>query len=138
MPSAEGHGRARARVVEFLNSYFAFDVTEVVVDMTHPPSELVKPFDQALTPRARAGVQGFSADLVGFWVLWQAEGGFEGLRRFGMSDATIWRRIRAFRDAFGAHPDDFELPGVSVDLGEYWLDPRWGPSMGHFGWGAVD
>ena len=80
-------------------------------------------WDRAATPHGRWGVVGFSPDLVGFWVLWHAEGGFEGLRRLGMSETTIWRRVRAFRDAFGAHPDDYEFPGITIDLERYWYHP---------------
>jgi hypothetical protein len=68
---------------------------------------------------------------VGFWVLWHAEGGFEGLRNLGMSETTIWRRVKSFRDAFGEHPDDFKLPGVSVDLEGYWLHPDGHGFMGN-------
>lgn len=87
------------------------------------PPQVLEDFAGLVTPYARWNVQGFSTELVGFWVLWQAEGGFEGLRNLGMSEATIWRRVRAFRDAFGQHPDDFELPGVVVDLDAYWNHP---------------
>jgi hypothetical protein len=34
----------------------------------------------------------------------------------GMSRASIYRRIKLFRVAFGAHPDEFEMPGIALDL----------------------
>ena len=34
----------------------------------------------------------------------------------GMSRASIYRRIKLFRIAFGAHPDEFEMPGITLDL----------------------
>lgn len=57
--------------------------------------------------------------LVGFWVLWHAEGGEPGLLRLGVSRATIYRKIKAFREAFGQHPDVFDFPGVTVDPAAY-------------------
>ena len=59
---------------------------------------------------------GSIVDLVGFWAVWHLEGGFEGLQRMGMSRASIYRRIKLFRIAFGAHPDEFEMPGITLDL----------------------
>ena len=53
---------------------------------------------------------------VRLWVVWHLEGGFEGMQRMGMSRASIYRRIKLFRIAFGAHPDEFEMPGITLDL----------------------
>ena len=123
MPTADGHGRARAAMLEFFESFFHFEVPWTELDNWEE-------LDRSLVPFARKIAKGFSADLVGFWVLWHAEGGFEGLQRFGMSDSTIWRRVKAFRDAFGEHPDDFVFPGLSIDLGRYWLDEEGHGSIG--------
>jgi hypothetical protein len=60
-----------------------------------------------------------ATDMVGFWVLWHLEGGFEGMRRIGMSRATIYRRIKMFRLALGAHPDEFVMPGITLDVAAY-------------------
>ena len=60
-----------------------------------------------------------ATDLIGFWVLWHLEGGFEGMRRLGMSRATIYRRIKMFRTAMGVHPDEYEMPGVTLDVAAY-------------------
>ena len=70
----------------------------------------------AVKPLVRKYAAGSVVDLVGFWAVWHLEGGFEGLRRMGMSRASIYRRIKLFRVAFGAHPDEFEMPGVTLDL----------------------
>ncbi len=60
-----------------------------------------------------------AVDLFGFWLVWHLEGGFEGLRQAGMSRSAIYRRVRLFRKAFHAHPDEFEMPGVTLDLKAY-------------------
>jgi hypothetical protein len=70
----------------------------------------------ALRPLVRKYAAGSIVDLVGFWAVWHLEGGFEGLLRMGMSRASIYRRIKLFRIAFGAHPDEFEMPGITLDL----------------------
>lgn len=62
-------------------------------------------------------------DLTGFWLLWHLEGGFEGLRKMGMSRASIYRRIKLFRMAMGVHPDEYQMPGVSLDIAAYHRGP---------------
>jgi hypothetical protein len=37
----------------------------------------------------------------------------------GMSRASIYRRIKLFRIAFGAHPDEFVMPGITLDLNDF-------------------
>ena len=73
----------------------------------------------ALRPLVRKYAAGSIVDLVGFWAVWHLEGGFEGLSRMGMSRASIYRRIKLFRIAFGAHPDEFEMPGITLDLAAF-------------------
>ena len=72
-----------------------------------------------LKPLVRLYAAGSIVDLIGFWAVWHLEGGFEGLQRMGMSRASIYRRVKLFRIAFGAHPDEFEMPGVKLDLEGY-------------------
>jgi len=72
-----------------------------------------------LKPAVHMYAAGSMVDLVGFWVMWHLEGGFEGLQRMGMSRASIYRRIKLFRIAFNAHPDEFEMPGINLDLVGY-------------------
>jgi hypothetical protein len=60
------------------------------------------------------------ADLVGFWTMWHLHGGFEGLEELGMSRSTIFSRVRRFRTLFGKHPDEYQLPGVLLDVHAYW------------------
>ena len=106
MESPEGRGVAR----KAWESYVA-----VVGKVTAP----------AVTPLARKFAAPAVVDLVGFWTVWHLEGGFEGLRKMGMSRASIYRRIKLFRIAFGAHPDEFVMPGITLDLAAFqqgWAD----------------
>ena len=102
MPSADGFGLARkAWDAYVLRSSKVFT----------PPLEAIA--GKQIRTLAGTAVM----DLVGFWVLWHMYGGFEGLEKeLGLSKATIWRRVAAFRKAFGAHPDEFEFPGITIDL----------------------
>jgi hypothetical protein len=72
-----------------------------------------------LTPFVRMYAAGSITDLIGFWAVWHLEGGFEGLQALGMSRASIYRRIKLFRIAFGAHPDEFKMPGIKLDLKDF-------------------
>ena len=104
MPSAEGHGRARGRWQRAWDAY------------TKALGPVVEP---AVLPAARWLATRRVEGLVGFWLLWHLEGGFGGLERLGMSRSSIYRRIATFRSSFGVHPDEYEMPGVSIDLEEY-------------------
>ena len=70
----------------------------------------------AVKPLSRKLAASVIVDLVGFWAVWHLDGGFEGLRALGMSRASIYRRIKLFRIAFDAHPDEFVMPGIALDL----------------------
>jgi hypothetical protein len=72
-----------------------------------------------LDPAAQKPGAAIGVDLFGFWLVWHLEGGFEGLRRSGMSRSAIYRRIKLFRVVTGMHPDEYVLPGVSIDLETY-------------------
>ena len=74
---------------------------------------------QAVEPLARKVAVPVAMDLMGFWLAWHLEGGFEGLRQMGMSRSSIYRRVRLFRAALGAHPDEFDMPGVELDIEAY-------------------
>src|SRR6266540_4323839 len=95
MESPEGKGKAR-------KAWYAY--AGAVEKVTSP----------ALGPFVRMYAAGSMVDLVGFWAVWHLEGGFEGLQRMGMSRASIYRRIKLFRIAFGAHPGEFEMPGIAL------------------------
>ena len=107
--SAEGKGRARA----------AWDAYARTVNKVALPA-----LEPVLRPMARRYAATQVADLVGFWMLWHLHGGFEGLVEMGMHPSTVWRKVNKFRTAFQVHPDEWELPGVSINVGEYWDDAR--------------
>jgi hypothetical protein len=100
MESPEGKGIARR----------AWDAYSGTVN------RVAKPYAE---PAARRVAAPMGVDLMGFWLTWHLEGGFEGLRRLGMSRASIYRRIRAFRKYTGEHPDEFVMPGVELDVSAY-------------------
>jgi len=100
MESPEGRGIARR----------AWDAYADAVGKVSAP--VVEPFARKLAVPV-------AMDLAGFWLLWHVEGGFEGLRRMGMSRSSIYRRISLFRRFFGVHPDEYEMPGVKLDLLKY-------------------
>lgn len=72
-----------------------------------------------LDPTAKKIGASMAVDAFGFWLVWHLEGGFEGLRRAGMSRSAIYRRIKLFRTMTGMHPDEYVLPGVEIDLKKY-------------------
>jgi len=76
-------------------------------------------FEPIVRPAAEKVAATVAMDLFGFWLAWQLEGGFEGCRRLGMSRSAIYRRIKAFRSLTGVHPDEYVMPGVTIDLAEY-------------------
>ncbi len=106
MPSPEGQGNAAGRWRQAWDAY-ARTVNRVAGPALIPLVE----------PVAAKSAGRIVEDLVGFWLLWHLEGGFEGLQRLGMSRSG--RRIASFRKHFGAHPDEFSFPGVTINLPAY-------------------
>jgi hypothetical protein len=108
MPTPEGRGIARSRWRKAWDAY-ARAVNKVALPALEP----------VIDPAARKIAGVMTTEAVGFWLMWHLEGGFEGLQRLGMSRSGIYRRIKYFRRIMGAHPDEFEFPGVSLDLEAY-------------------
>jgi hypothetical protein len=71
-------------------------------------------------PVAQIVARKITADIVGFWVMWHLCGGFEGLERYGMHKATIWRKVKKFRLVTGKHPDEYKFTGINIDRGAAW------------------
>lgn len=102
MPSSEGRGRARA----------AWEAYTRVTSKYLEPALEATPVGDAIRSVSANTV----SDLVGFWVLWHSYGGFEGLQGLGMSRSSIFRKVATFRRVFGAHPDEYNFPGITIDL----------------------
>lgn len=109
MPSAEGRGRARRAWDAYVRT--TNKVARPVVEMT--------PLGDSLRSVSASTV----SDLVGFWVLWHTYGGFEGLLALGMSRSSIFRKVALFRRVFGAHPDEYSIPGITIDLAKVHEQP---------------
>jgi hypothetical protein len=103
MPSREGLGLAWSRYKEAVNRLSSAGLLPGLTQASEKASR------EIILTRA------------GFWLVWQLEGGFEGMRRLGMSEASIYRKVKAFRETFGAHPDEYRFPGVTVDVEAYLL-----------------
>ncbi len=71
-------------------------------------------------PVAQIVARKITGDIVGFWVMWHLCGGFEGLERYGMHKATIWRKVKKFRLVTGKHPDEYKFTGITIDRGAAW------------------
>lgn len=104
MPSAEGRGRAKENLRRAWDGY------------SRAVNKVGEPLIRPLAEKVAAPIL---LDLLGFWLAWHLEGGFEGLQRIGMSRASIYRRISLFRKIMGSHPDEFQFPGVAIDLDAY-------------------
>jgi len=84
-------------------------------------SEAVKRTAQPLVePAVRKVASRWTEQMLGFWVAWHLYGGFEGLKRAGWSERTIYRRLKEFRLVFKTHPDTFSHPGVKLDPETFW------------------
>jgi hypothetical protein len=104
MESAEGRGRARRAWDKAWERYMA------AMDKTAGP--VMEPYLKPIAVRLETG-------MMGFWLMWHLEGGFEGLEKLGMSRTTIYRKIKFFRTITGQHPDEYVVPGVRIDLEKY-------------------
>jgi hypothetical protein len=109
MKSAEGGGIARRAWDSYANA-----VKKVTTPILLP---VLRPYTSATV-----------VDLFGFWVVWHLHGGFEGLQQLGMSRPAIFRRVSMFRQAFGEHPDTFEMPGVILNRDAYWAAAKKPPA----------
>jgi hypothetical protein len=111
MPSPEGEGRAKSALESAYETYYK-------------ANKSVNKRIFGAFPELRTMLRGYAGarllDLFGFWLMWQACGGFEGTQRaLGISKSQMYRRIALFREAFGEHPDVCEFPGLSVNPAEF-------------------
>ncbi|QAY73074.1 hypothetical protein ET445_06635 [Agromyces protaetiae] len=111
MPSPEGEGRAKNALEAAWTAYFKANkaINKRIFGAFPELREML---------RGQTGAR--VLDLMGFWFMWQACGGFEGTQRaLGISRAQMYKRIALFRQAFGEHPDVSEFPGVTIDPAEF-------------------
>ena len=111
MPSPEGEGRAKTA---YESAYEVYLKTNTAIN-----KRLFGAF-----PELREMLRGYTGarlvDLFGFWLMWQACGGFEGTQKaLGISKSQMYRRIALFREVFGEHPDVCEFAGITVDSVEF-------------------
>src|SRR3954452_14928830 len=104
MESPEGKGIARR----------AWDAYASAVN------KVARPYVEPFSRKAAVPVM---MDLAGFWLLWHVEGGFEGLQRIGMSRSSMYRRISLFCQLMGVPPDEYEMPGVHLDITKFQTTP---------------
>ncbi len=106
MPSPDGNGRAK----EAFTSAWA---------------KYAKAMEPITKPIANPIARSVTFDIYGFWIVWNLMGGFDGLIKplseggLGMSRSSIYRRIQMFRIATGRHPDEFSVPGITIDMETY-------------------
>lgn len=125
--SAEGSGNARRRWFTYLSEMDPrlLDISGYLnmtrtVWQRYGDKEL-SPHEEYYQDRAAKDAKEH-AELIGFWVAWHAAGGFDLLEERGWTRATIYRRIKNFKERFGAHPDDFEFGWISLDVEQAWDD----------------
>ncbi|MBX3100409.1 MAG: hypothetical protein KF761_12620 [Salinibacterium sp.] len=111
MPSPEGEGRAKSSLESAYETYFSVNKS-------------VNKRIFGAFPELREMLRGYAGarllDLLGFWMMWQVAGGFEGTQQaLGISKSQMYRRIALFREAFGEHPDTADFPGITINPAEF-------------------
>ena len=130
--SAEGEGRARARLEAFYDEGPGAELAIELAgargyerDLLAEPEEELAADERALVDAVRDEITTDAleeADLIGFWVAWHRAGGFRGLERAGWHRTTIFRRSKQFRLRFGRHPDAHVFPWITLDLERCWAE----------------
>lgn len=109
--SPEGEGRAKSAME---SAYDAYLQTNKAVN-----KRVFGAFPE-LRDLLRGYASGRLFDLFGFWLMWRLTGGFEGMQKMlGLSRSGMYRRVAAFREVFGEHPDVYEFPGITIDPVEF-------------------
>jgi hypothetical protein len=134
MDSIEGLGVARRRWFGYLGS-LPPDVLKATDFLSQGTGEFIRSHASVAELRKISeGAKEYS-ELIGFWVAWHVAGGFDELENSGWHRATIFRKIKRFRDSYGAHPDEYEFSWLKIDLEAAWgetvraiLEDRRGPA----------
>ena len=111
MPSPEGEGRAKSAMESAYETYFKVNKAA--------NERLFAAFPE-LRNLGKGYVGAKVLDTMGFWLMWQICGGFEGTQKaLSISKSQMYRRIALFREVFGEHPDVYEFPGITVNPAEF-------------------
>jgi hypothetical protein len=116
MESLEGKAIARGRVLVFWDAVDP-DVLAETSDAPPRASDSWMP-EEVRSHVSRQAVE--ESELIGFWVAWHRSGGFQELEHSGWHRATIFRKIRRFRAAYGVHPDEWQPDWIKLDTTKVW------------------
>jgi hypothetical protein len=116
MDSLEGKAIARGRFLVFWDTVDPELLEEASTSSTLPDASWVP--EEARTHVSRLAVE--ESELIGFWVAWHRSGGFQELEHSGWHRATIFRKIRRFRAAYGVHPDEWQPDWIKLDTTKVW------------------
>jgi hypothetical protein len=115
--SIEGRGLAAAR-----RAAFRYTLDDDVLAEAFPSGRAtIEAFTELVRDDIAADAREES-ELIGFWVAWHLAGGFANLERSGWHRATVFRKVKAFRNRFGAHPDDYRFSWIRLDLHKAWQE----------------
>ena len=92
---------------------------DVVAQAFSSPAQSMEELDPEIRD-ALAGDALERSELIGFWVAWHRSGGFQELEHSGWHRATIFRKIRRFRAAYGVHPDEWQPDWIKLDTAKVW------------------
>lgn len=122
MATLEGHGIAASLWQEFLDDELE-DLAEQAYDegRVKPAQPRLENWPDDLRDEVASEVREES-ELLGFWLAWHLAGGFRQLEVSGWHRATIFRKVRQFRDSYSVHPDQADFPWLTIDLRTYWRD----------------
>jgi hypothetical protein len=120
MSTLEGQGRAALLWETFLDDELEGIAEDAMAKGPLPPAkDRLEDLDEDI----RFDIAEWAhqrAELMGFWLAWHLAGGFRQLELGGWHRATIFRKIRQFRDEFGAHPDEATFDWITLDLRKIW------------------
>ncbi len=116
MDSLEGKAIARGRFLVFWDAVDSAELEEASTAPTLLNASWVP--EEVRTHVSRQAVE--ESELIGFWVAWHRSGGFQELERSGWHRATIFRKIRRFRAAYGVHPDEWQPNWIKLDTAKVW------------------
>ena len=101
---------------------FHYELPEdMVAEASSQPGQSTEDLDPAIRDDIAEGALEES-ELIGFWLASHVAGRFAALERGGWHRATIFRKVRRFRAAFGVHPDEYSFPWIQLDLDAAWSE----------------